>query len=142
MTKKMNIGGNPVLDRKPAMKRFNEIVLPVFIKQGYEKMRNSQILYNQSDNKIIIVTSAPSKIEKFNDLKQKIKSFKKSFGNDVKIFLLFTRNYSEWSDKPIYQNTLQRIFKIGNLNGISVGLNDLESLLYNINRGETFYNIQ
>lgn len=140
--KKLVSGGNPLFDRKESMKRFDEIVEPVFKNKGFERLRgNSQIMYSKQKNSILITTSCPSKVEMYGDLKNKIRGFKKEYGNDVKIFLLYSRDYSEWSTKPIYQSTLKRIMTIRSLTGISTGLGTLTNTIDRIMNGDPFWSI-
>lgn len=132
-------GGNPVEDRKKAMKRFSTIVHPILSNQGFGLInKTSQIMYNEKQNIIIISTSAPSQTKMVNDLKVRVRKLKK-FHNTSDIYLLFTRDYNQWRDKPIYQSTLKRIMKISHIKGICVGLDKLELFVDSCMKKEPFY---
>ena len=66
----MNSGGNPLLDRRDAIERFNTIVEPVFLNKGFRRLNlRNQILINDETKTIVHVTSAPSQVKTPNDLK-------------------------------------------------------------------------
>ena len=139
---KLNNGGNPLLDRRESMKRFNDIVKPVFTNKGFVKLKgNSHVMYNSEKNSILITTACPSQFKDYSALKTKVTQLRKVYGNDVTIYLLYSRDLSEWSNKPTYMNTLQRIMTIKSLTGIITGLNNLPKTIDKILEREFFYNI-
>lgn len=136
---KLNSGGNPLLDRKEAVERFNTIVEPVFLKKGFRRLNlRNQILINDETKTIVFVTSAPSQVKTPNDLKQKIKKFNKEL-EGYSSYVLFTRDYSEWKDKTVYVNTLKRVMSISKLNGVVTGLSNLTQMLTSIESNDQFY---
>jgi len=138
---KRNQGGNPLLDRKDSMERFTTIVEPVFLRQGFKRMNlRSQILINDETKTIVFVTSSPSQVTQPNDYKVKIKEFRKKY-EGYSPYILFTRDYTEWRDKPIYLNTLKKVMAIPNLNGIVTGLGNLTQLLKSSKNSDQLYMI-
>ena len=135
----MNSGGNPLLDRRDAIERFNTIVEPVFLNKGFRRLNlRNQILINDETKTIVHVTSAPSQVKTPNDLKQKIKKFNKEL-EGYSNYILFTRDYSEWKDKSVYLNTLKRVMGISKLNGVVTGLSNLTQMLNGIESNDQFY---
>jgi hypothetical protein len=136
---KLNSGGNPLLDRKEAVERFNTIVEPVFLKKGFRRLnQRSQILINDETKSIVHVTSAPSQVKLPNDFKQKIKKFNKEL-EGYSSYVLFTRDYSEWKDKPVYLNTLTQVMGISKLSGVVTGLGNLPQMLKSVESNDRFY---
>lgn len=141
MIKSLN-GGNPMEDRKASQFRFDNILHPIFSSKGYVRLKNSNTLYSESDNTLIITTSAPSQTKHYRDLKEKVRQFRKQYGKELSIYLVYSRNYSEWANKPVYQSTLRSILRLGSITGISVGLDNMEKLLHNISKKIPFHSIQ
>ena len=138
--KNFNAGGNPQQDRLESIQRFNEIIEPVFGKKGFIRLKgNSQVMYNGETNTVVMVTSCPSQVKMVGYTKSKIREYRKVYGKDVKIFIYYTRDYSEWRDKVVYQSTLRNILSLKSLTGISTGLNNLQSTLSSIVNGEPFW---
>ena len=140
-TKVQNQGGNPALDMKAAVERYNTIVEPVFLNQGFKRVnRKNHILINDTSRVIVFVTSAPSQRGQSNDFKVKIKEYRKQY-KGYSPYILFTRDYSEWNSKTVYVETLKRIIRIPNLSGIVTGLGNLTQLLKSTKNGEPLYMI-
>ena len=136
---RLNSGGNPLLDRKEAVERFNTIVEPVFLNRGFRRLNlRSQILINDVTKSIIHVTSAPSQVKLPNDLKQKIRKFNKEL-EGYSHYVLFTRDYSEWKDKSVYENTLTRVMGISKLHGVVTGLGNLSQMIHSVESNDRFY---
>lgn len=135
----VNQGGNPLLDRKQAVERFNTIVEPVFLKQGFRRLdKRSHTLINDTSKTIVFVTSAPSQTKTPNDFKERIKQFKKEF-EGYSSYVLFTRDYSEWNNKTTYLNILKQVMAIRNISGIVTGLGNLTHMLKSVKSNEQFY---
>lgn len=140
--KTLNAGGNPLQDRKQSVERFKTIIEPVFKTQGFVRLKgNSHMMYNKESNTLLLTTAAPSQTSMPRATKDKIRSLRKIYGNDLKCFLLYTRDYSEWKDKPIYVSTLKYILKIPNLTGVGTGIANLPTIIKSIKNGEPFWNI-
>lgn len=135
----LNTGGNPVLDRKEAVERFTKVVEPILTNQGFIKLKgNSQIMFNPQTNSAVVVTSAPSQVKMYGDLKSRIRLLSKSHG--VKDFyILYTRDYSEWKDKEVYLSTMRRIMGIGRIKGIGAGIKNIIEFINGVNRNESFW---
>ena len=135
----LNKGGNPVLDRKEAIERFTKVVEPILTNQGFIKLKgNSQIMFNPQTNSAVVVTSAPSQVRMYGDLKSKIRVLSKSYG--VKeFFILYTREYSEWKDKEVYVSTMKRIMTIGRVKGVGSGIKNIIDFVNSVNRNESFW---
>lgn len=133
-------GGNPLQDRKESVKRFNEIVYPVLSHKGFVKLKdNGHVMYNGEMNSLVIVTSCPSQTKMVGDSKSKIRKFRRQFGKDLNVYIYYTRDYSEWKDKPVYQTVLRQIMSIKTLSGISTGLSNLAPTLNKIENKEPFW---
>lgn len=132
-------GGNPVEDRREAMIRFNTIVEPVFSNKGFRRLdKRSQILVNHESRSIVHVTSSPSQVKLPNDIKQKMRKLNKQL-EGYSHYVLFTRDYSEWKNKTVYENTLTRVLGITKLHGVVTGLNNLTKMLTSVQSGNRFY---
>lgn len=135
----LNKGGNPLLDRQEAVERFTKVVEPILTNQGFQKLKgNSQIMYNPQNNSAVVVTSAPSQVRMYGDLKSKIRLLSKMYG--VKDFyILYTRDYSEWKDKEVYISTMRRIMTIGKVKGVGSGIKNIIDFINSMNRSESFW---
>ena len=137
---KLNSGGNPILDRKAAVERFNNIVEPVFSNRGFRKInKRTQILINDETKSIVHVTSAPSQRKTYNDFKVKVNKFSVKEYKGYSNYILFTRDYNEWTDKDTYQSILKKVMSLPKLKGVSTGLGKLPDVLGNIESNNQFY---
>jgi hypothetical protein len=140
--KTLNAGGNPTQDRQSSVKRFSEIVEPVFSKQGFKRLKgNSHAMYSEHLNTILLVTSCTSQTKMVRYTRDKIKDYRKMYGSDLKVFILYTRDFSEWKNKPTYQSVLRQIMDIKTITGIATGLGNLPTTLNKITQGEPFFSI-
>jgi hypothetical protein len=127
--KGLNIGGNPELDRKDSMDRFL-IIKPFLEEIGYKRFNQRDcIFFNEEKKKILVVTSAPSQTKMTNYYKSKFKSLKKELNSEYTCYIYFSRNYNEWSNKPVYMKILKNIQKLPCVSGIFVGINNLSEIV-------------
>lgn len=132
-------GGNPTTDMKPAINRFKNILEPIFFNKGFRRISgNSHTMYSKSTNTVVIVTSSPSNVKDFVNIRDKSKKLRKKY-KDCYVYLIFSRDYSEWKDKEVYQGTLKRILKINQINGISTGISNLPNILEGIENKDNFW---
>jgi hypothetical protein len=132
-------GGNPPLDKKESVDRFKKFVEPIFNEEGFYRLnKKSQTVINTNTKSIVITTSAPSQYKFINDIKFKVKEFKKKY-EGYSVYILFTRNFEEWSDKSVYMNTLRRTQSVSGLNGIVVGTDKLVKLINSTKNNNILY---
>jgi hypothetical protein len=135
----VNKGGNPVLDKKESVERFNKFVEPIFNQEGFCRLnKKSHTLINTNTKSIVITTAAPSQYKFINDIKFKVKEFKKKY-EGYSVYILFTRNFEEWSDKTVYMNTLKKTQGVSGLNGIVIGIDKLVKLINSTKNNNILY---
>lgn len=135
-------GGNPTQDRKESMERFKTIIEPIFKGLQFKRLKgNSQFMYNEETNTMLIVTACPSQTNMPRATRDRIKQWRKVYGLNLKCYLLYTRDYSEWESKPTYVSTLRYMMNIKQLNGIGTGLKNLPMFINRITNGELFFAI-
>jgi hypothetical protein len=128
-SKGLNSGGNPELDRKESMKRF-EVIKPFLEKLGYKRVNQKECVFiNEEEKKILAVTSAPSQTKMARFYDGKFKSLQRKLNGKYSCYIYFSRNYDEWSNKTVYISTLKSIQKLSCVSGIFVGLNNLSEIV-------------
>lgn len=138
--KTLNAGGNPLQDRKQSVELFKTIIEPVFKTNGFTRLKgNSHTMYNKETNTILLTTACPSQTKMPRATRDRINSLRKIYGKDLKCFLMYTRDYSTWKDKPVYVSTLKSILKITNLTGVGTGISNLPMIVKSIKNGEPFW---
>ena len=139
----MNIernGGNPLLDKKEAEKRFKLVVKPTLESMGFIREKgNSFVMTNPTTESILIPISAPSNFKITKALERQVRSLRKNF-NEPWIGVLFTRDFNEWKSKDTYVSKLKKIMGMNLMNGVSVGLSTLPTIIPMIENKE-FYRL-
>ena len=133
-------GGNPLLDRKPAETRFNFVVKPTLENIGFTQSKgNSWVMINPTTKSILIPISAPSNYKIEKALVKQIRDLRKEFKNPW-IGVLFTREFNEWKSKEPYVSKLKKIMGMNLIDGVSVGLSSLPTVISMIENKE-FYRL-
>lgn len=119
---KIRRGGNPLIDRKESVERFNTVVKPILMAKGFEKQKGaSHVMVSESNKTIIIPKSAPSDMKHKREIRALVRELRKKY-DGYTIYLVFHRDKEEWCDKPVYMTTLRSILDIKSLNGVICGL--------------------
>jgi len=135
------LGGNPLVDRKPSLERFNEIVEPILTKKGFERIKhNGHTMKNDKTKTIIISKSCPSDVKHVRETKQLTNELKKTY-EGYTMYMFFHRNKEEWFTKEVYISVLQSIMKNKKLKGVVCGLDALSSSLNDMLDGKLLYKI-
>lgn len=135
------LGGNPLMDRKESMERFNEMVEPILTKKGFERIKkSSHIMVNENTKTIIISKSCPSDTKHVRETKQLTNELKKQY-EGYSVYMFFHRNKEEWMMKEVYVSVLQSIMKNKKLKGIVCGLDALSSSFTDMLSGKLLYKI-
>jgi len=138
-TKKL--GGDPLIDRKQSIERFTEIVEPILIKKGFERIkRNGHTMVNEKTKTIIICKSCPSDVKHVRETKQLTNELKKKY-DGYSIYMFFHRNKEEWFMKEVYLSVLQSIMRNKKLKGVICGFDSLLSAFSDIFAGKLLYKI-
>ena len=133
-------GGNPLLDRKAADARFNLVVKPTLENIGFiQSNGTSYVMVNPETETILIPISAPSNFKIEKALAKQIRDLRREFKNPW-IGVLFTRDFNEWKSKETYVSKLKKIMGMNLLNGVSVGLSSLPTVISMIEDKE-FYRL-
>lgn len=133
-------GGNPLLDSKEAKERFNFVVRPTLENIGFIQSKGSSfVMTNPTTETILIPISAPSNFKIDKALVRQIRELRKEFKNPW-IGVLFTRDFKEWKSKETYVSKLKKIMGMNLLNGVSVGLSSLPTIIPMIENKE-FYRL-
>ncbi len=135
------LGGQPLIDRKESMERFNEVVEPILNKKGFQRIKkNGHTMVNDSTKTIIISKSCPSDVKHVRETKQLTNELKKQY-EGYTMYMFFHRNKEEWMTKEVYVSVLQSIMKNKKLKGIVCGLDALSSSFTDILSGKLLYKI-
>ena len=136
----LNRGGNPQEDAREAKERFNKVVRPTLEKQGYKLVSGrSTNMVNPNTNSVVIIKSAPSNFELIKSMKTVVRDFRKKMEKPT-INVLFTRPFSEWSEKKSYVDALKKVQRMNSINGVSVGLETLPTVINKLESKE-FYSL-
>ena len=115
-------GGNPSNDRKESVERYRTIIKPILEAKGFEQVKgNSHVMVSHNGKTIIIPKSAPSDVKHIRETKALVRELRKRYDGYC-IYVIFHRDFEEWSNKPIYMNTLRRIMDLKSLNGVICGI--------------------
>lgn len=131
-------GGNPLLDRREAEQRFKMVVKPSLEKLGFLQSKgNAWTMCNPTNNTVVIPISAPSNFKIEKAIAKQVRDYRKQF-NNPSIYVLFTRPFNEWKSKDTYVAKLKKIMGMNLLDGVSVGLNSLSTVLTMIEDKECY----
>ena len=135
------LGGNPLVDRKNSIERFTEIVEPILLKKGFQRIKtNGHTMVNENTKTIIISKSSPSDVKHVRETKELTNELKKKY-NGYSVYMFFHRNKEEWFTKQIYISVLQSIMKNKKLKGVVCGLDSLSTSLNDMLLGNLLYKI-
>ena len=125
-------GGNPLTDRKESMERYQTFIKPVLGAKGFEKIKGtSHTMVCHGSKTIVVPKSSPSDTKHVREMRALTRELRKKY-DGYSIYVVFHRDKEEWSDKPIYMNTLRRIMDIKSLNGVICGIDNFSKSLNDI----------